>query len=80
MKFVFANDRAPRAPSTCACCSNSLGMSYLRDLSSKRLYCDYNCYLGGAVLFAGTGIDGLSMLSLQRASDFQRALLGSSDN
>jgi hypothetical protein len=80
MKFVFVNDRAPRAPSTCACCSKSMGMSYLRDLSSKRLYCDHKCYRGGVVPYAGAGIDGLSMLSLQWAGDFQRTLLGSSDN
>jgi hypothetical protein len=80
MRFVFVNDRAPRASSTCAYCLKTMGMSYLRDLSSKRLYCDYECYLGAGVPFAGTGINGLSMLRLQWAGDFQRALLGSSDN
>jgi hypothetical protein len=80
MKFLIVSGRAPRAPSTCAHCSTSIGISYLRDLPSKRLYCDYKCYLGAAVPFAGTGIDGLSMLSLQWAGDFHRALLGSSDN
>ena len=80
MRFVCVSDRAPRAPSTCGCCSKSLGMSYLRDLSNKRLYCDYDCYLGRSVPFAGTGIDGLSALSLQWASYFQGALPGSSDS
>ena len=80
MKFVFVNDRALRAPSRCAYCSTSIGISYLRDLSSKRLYCDYKCHVRAAVPFAGAGIDGLSMLGLQWAGDFQRALLGSSDN
>ena len=80
MKFVFVNDRAPRAPSTCAHCSTSIGIRYLRDLSSKRLYCDRKCYLSAAVPFAGAGIDGFSMLGLQWADDFQRALFGGSDN
>jgi hypothetical protein len=52
----------------------------LRDLPSKRLYCDYACYLRSAVPFAGAGLDGLSKLGLQWADDFQRALLGGSDN
>lgn len=80
MKFVFVNDREPRAASTCACCSRSLGMGYFRDLSSKRLYCDYNCYFGSAVPFAETGIDGFSMLGQRWADDFRRALLGSPDH
>jgi hypothetical protein len=80
MRFVFVNDRASRAPSTCAHCSTSIGVIYLRDLSSKRLYCDRKCYLNAAVPFARAGIDGLSMLGLQWADDFQRALLGGSDN
>jgi hypothetical protein len=80
MKFVFVNDRTPRAPSTCGCCSKSLGMGYFRDLSSKRLYCDYNCYSGGTVPLAETSIVGLSTLGQRWADDFQRALLGSSDH
>jgi hypothetical protein len=80
MKFVFVNDRAPRAPSTCAHCSTSIARSYLRDLSSKTLYCDRKCYLSATVPFAGTGNDGLSILGLQWADDFQRALFGGLDN
>jgi hypothetical protein len=80
MRFLFVSDRAPRAPSTCAHCSTSIGISYLRDLPSKRLYCDYACYLKAAVPFALAGLDGLSMLGLQWAGDFQRSLLGGSDN
>ncbi len=61
MKFLIVSGRTPCAPSTCAHCLTSIGISYLRDLPSKRLYCDYECYPGAAVPFAGTGIDGLSM-------------------
>jgi hypothetical protein len=80
MKFVFVNDRAPRAPSICTHCSTSIGIRYLRDLSSKRLYCDRKCYLSAAVPCAGAGIDGFSILGLQWADDFQRPLFGGSDN
>jgi hypothetical protein len=80
MKFVFVSYRAPRAPSTCAHCFTSIGTSYLRELSSRRLYCDRKCYLGAVAPFAGAGIDGLSTLGLQWANDFQRALFGGSEN
>jgi hypothetical protein len=75
MRFLFVSDRVPRAPSTCANCSTPIGTSYLRDLSSRRLYCDRRCYLGAAVPFTGAG-----ELGLQWADDFQRALFGGSDN
>ena len=80
MKFVFVSDRMPRAPSTCANCSTSIRIRYLRDLSSKRLYCDRNCYLSAAAPFSSAGVDGFSTLGLQWADDFQRALFGGSDS
>ena len=46
MNFVLVNDRAARASSACAHCSSSIGAGYLRDLSTARLYCDYECYAG----------------------------------
>ena len=80
MKFVLVNDGAPRAPSTCAHYSTSIGTSYLRDLSSKLPYCDYECYLRHKLVpmmpLAGAGIDGLPMMDLHWASDFQRTPLG----
>jgi hypothetical protein len=80
MTFLFVSDRAPRVPSACAHCSTSIRISYLRDLPSKRLYCDYACYLRAVVPIAGAGLDGLPRLGLQWAGDFQRAILGGSDN
>ena len=73
MKFVLVNDRPPRVPSICACCSQSVASSYLRDLSSKKLYCNHNCYLATVVPFVGSSIDGLSILCPHRADDFRRA-------
>jgi hypothetical protein len=46
MNFVVVNDRATRASSTCAHCSSSIDVGYLRHLPTARLYCDYACYLG----------------------------------
>ena len=48
MKFVLVNDRAARA-STCVTCSRSIGFGYLREVSSQRLYCSHDCYLGKKV-------------------------------
>jgi hypothetical protein len=64
MRFVLVNDRAARA-STCAHCSRSIGLGYLREMQSKRLYCGHACYRGHRAKFVpsvsrfGSGIDGL---------------------
>ena len=79
MKFIFVSDRAPRAPSTCAHCFTSIGTSYLREMSSRRLYCDRKCYLSAVAPYVGAGSDGFSMLGLQWADDFQRALFRGSE-
>jgi hypothetical protein len=44
MKFVLVNGRTPNR--FCALCCESIGESYLRDLSTRRSYCDHTCYLG----------------------------------
>jgi hypothetical protein len=51
MKFVLVNDSIPSGSSTCARCSAAIGASYLRDLASKKPYCDYHCYLWQKTLF-----------------------------
>lgn len=45
MKFILVNHRTPLGQSTCIQCSRSLGRGYLRDVSTQRPYCDYDCYL-----------------------------------
>lgn len=44
MQFVFVNDRMPRGRSTCAGCREQLGLGYLREMSSQRVFCSYQCY------------------------------------
>ena len=46
MKFVLANGRTPKPPSLCALCCESIGESYLRELTTHLSYCDHKCYLG----------------------------------
>ena len=45
MKFILVNHRTPLDRSACIRCSRSLGPGYLRDVSTQRPYCDYDCYL-----------------------------------
>jgi hypothetical protein len=46
MRFVMVNDGAPRPQSFCAMCCEPIGKSYLRELVTRRSYCDTSCYLG----------------------------------
>jgi hypothetical protein len=46
MKFVLVNGRSPRPESFCALCCEPIGESYLRDLTTRLSYCNYECYLG----------------------------------
>src|SRR5215471_3969901 len=45
MKFVLVNGRTPNPPSFCALCCESIGESYLRELTTRLSYCDHECYL-----------------------------------
>jgi hypothetical protein len=45
MKFILVNHRTPLDSSACAECSQSLGLGYLKAVSTRRHYCDYDCYL-----------------------------------
>jgi hypothetical protein len=44
MKFILVNHRSPAQVSTCTECERPLGSGYLREVSSQRQYCDYDCY------------------------------------
>ena len=44
MQFILVNDRAPRVPAACPCCSKPLGLGYLREMSTHDVYCDSECY------------------------------------
>ena len=46
MKFVLVNGRTPRPKSFCALCSEPIGESYLRALTTRLSYCDHKCYAG----------------------------------
>jgi|SRR5690242_1253615 len=45
MKFILVNHRTPLGSRTCAECSRSLVSGYLKSVSTRRQYCDYDCYI-----------------------------------
>ena len=47
MKFILVNHRTPLNTACCSECAQSLGTGYLREVSSQRQYCDYDCYVRG---------------------------------
>jgi len=54
MQFVLVNGRSPRPDSSCALCCETIGESYLRELTSHRPDHNYEWYLGYCKLsFAG---------------------------
>jgi hypothetical protein len=58
MRFVLVNDRAPHPQSTCEQCGRPLVAGYIRELSSRLLYCDHTCYLDPTIatcMWAGIG-------------------------
>jgi hypothetical protein len=44
MRFALVNGRSPRADSFCVTCEELIGASYLREVGTKLVYCDQNCY------------------------------------
>ena len=52
MKFVLVNGRALHPQSSCAFCCQPLGNGYLRELTTRRSYCNQQCYLGHSELAA----------------------------
>jgi hypothetical protein len=64
MKFLIVNDRAARA-AKCAHCAKPIGVGYLHEITSRRFYCDHECYVGHKARVApiawraDSGIDGL---------------------
>jgi hypothetical protein len=46
MRFIFVNGRTPRDDAYCALCSDTIRGSYVRELKTRRLYCDAQCFRG----------------------------------
>lgn len=44
MRCVLVNGARLKAPTLCAHCSNMIGQSYVREIGSRLIYCDFRCY------------------------------------
>ena len=47
-RFVLVNGRVPRADEHCALCGGIVERNYVRDLQTWLIYCDPQCFAGGA--------------------------------
>lgn len=44
MRFILVNERVPCPRSFCVMCNQPVGTSYLRELGTELVYCEYGCY------------------------------------
>jgi hypothetical protein len=44
MRFVLVNHRHPREDACCALCTEKIGDTYVREIQTRLLYCDSQCY------------------------------------
>jgi hypothetical protein len=47
-QFVIVNDRLPRTDEHCALCGGRIEKAYVRDSRTRLIYCDKQCFSGGA--------------------------------
>ena len=47
-RFVLVNNRIPRTREHCALCGGIVEQGYVRDSQTRLIYCDTQCFVGGA--------------------------------
>jgi hypothetical protein len=47
-RFVLVNERMPRNDTQCALCGGTIEKGYVRDFRTRLIYCDTQCFAGGA--------------------------------
>ena len=47
-RLVLVNDRVPRTNGHCALCGSVIETGYVRDSRTRLIYCDMQCFPGGA--------------------------------
>jgi len=50
-RFVLVNERMPRNDARCALCGGTIEKGYVRDFRTRLIYCDTQCFAGGAYGF-----------------------------
>jgi hypothetical protein len=48
LTFVLVNERMPRNDAHCALCGGTIEEGYVRDFRTRLIYCDTQCFAGGA--------------------------------
>ena len=48
LTFVLVNERMPRNDAHCALCGGAIEKGYVRDFRTRLIYCDTQCFAGGA--------------------------------
>jgi hypothetical protein len=48
VRFVLVNNRVPRADQHCTLCGGLVEKGYVRDSRTRFIYCDTQCFAGGA--------------------------------
>ena len=48
LTFVLVNERMPRNGAHCALCGGTIEKGYVRDFRTRLIYCDTQCFAGGA--------------------------------
>ena len=48
LTFVLVNERMPRNDAHCALCGGTIEKGYVRDFRTRLIYCDTQCFAGGA--------------------------------
>jgi hypothetical protein len=44
MRCIIVNDANLKAETACSRCGKQIGESYIREIGSRLIYCDYRCY------------------------------------
>jgi hypothetical protein len=44
MRCIIVNDAYLKTEAFCAHCGNKIGESYVREIGSRLIYCDFRCY------------------------------------
>ena len=50
MRCVLVSEANLKADTCCSYCRNKIGDSYAREIGSRRIYCDYDCYAHAAAM------------------------------
>ena len=56
MRCIIVNGANLKAGAYCANCRNKIGNSYIREIGTRLLYCDFRCYCDAAEMPAA-GLD-----------------------